>query len=213
MGKKDPRVDAYIARSADFARPILKRLRKLVHEGCPDVEEDIKWGGPHFLYQGMFCAMAAFKNHCAFGFWDAAVLPPKREAMGHLGRIASVSDLPPDREIVGYIREAARLAASGEKRPRERKHPKREFPVPPDLRAALRRHAKARAAFESFSPSGRQDYLQWLAEAKRPETRNRRLKTAIEWMEQGKPHKWRYEAKRPKGSASARFPRSARPPA
>jgi uncharacterized protein YdeI (YjbR/CyaY-like superfamily) len=209
MGKKDPRVDAYISLSAEFARPILKRLRKLVHEGCPPVEEDIKWGTPHFLYHGMFCGMAAFKNHCAFGFWNAAVLPANPHAMGHLGRITSVADLPPDREIVGYVQKAARLAESGVKGPRERKHPKRAFPVPPDLRAALRKNPRARTAFESFSPSGRQDYLQWLAEAKRPETRSRRLETAVAWMEQGKPHNWKYGAKRPKGDVSARFPRSA----
>jgi uncharacterized protein YdeI (YjbR/CyaY-like superfamily) len=208
MGRKDPRVDAYIERSAEFARPILKRLRRLVHEGCPGVEEDIKWGTPHFLFHGMFCSMAAFKSHCAFGFWNTAVLPANREAMGHLGRIRSLSDLPPDRKIVGWVRDAARLAAAGVKPARERKHPKREFPVPPDLSAALRRNARARSAFHSFSPSGRQDYLEWIEGARRPETRRRRLATAVEWMEQGKPHNWKYMARARKASSAARSERS-----
>ena len=210
MGKKDPRVDAYISRSPEFARPVLKRLRKLVHEGCPGVEEDIKWGAPHFLFRGMFCGMAAFKNHCAFGFWNTAILPANKEAMGHLGRITAVSGLPPDREIVGYVREAARLAESGVKPARERKHPQRAFPVPADLRAAFRKSPRARSTFAAFSPSGQQDYLEWFAKAKGEDTRRKRLATGIEWMEQGKPRNWKYMAKRRLESIAARPPSSAR---
>src|SRR6187402_3013263 len=94
----DPRIDAYIAKSAAFAQPILVRLRELVHAACPDVEESIKWGMPHFLHGGkLLCGMAAFKAHCAFGFWQGrAVLGEEADdaAMGQLGRITTLAQLP-----------------------------------------------------------------------------------------------------------------------
>lgn len=113
MGKKDKRVDIYIAKSADFAKPILNHIRELVHKGCPEVEESMKWSFPHFEYNGeILCSMASFKQHCAFGFWKASVMnDPKKllnavgkTAMGHLGQIKSKKDLPPDKVMLDYIR-------------------------------------------------------------------------------------------------------------
>ena len=75
MADVDPRIDAYIAKSAPFAQPILIHLRKLVHKACPQAEEKMKWSMPHFDYKGeMMCSMAAFKQHCSFGFWKAALM-------------------------------------------------------------------------------------------------------------------------------------------
>jgi uncharacterized protein YdeI (YjbR/CyaY-like superfamily) len=197
MGKKDPRVDAYIAKSADFARPILKRMRDLVHKGCPDVEETIKWGMPAFDYHGFLGGMAAFKAHCAFNLWKGSLLgADNSDAMGQFGRITSVSDLPKDSVLVGYVREAARLNAEGVKAPRQPKAPKKLLPTPPDLASALRKNAKAKATFEGFSPSHRREYIEWITEAKTEETRGKRLGTAIEWMAEGKPRMWKYVAKR-----------------
>jgi uncharacterized protein YdeI (YjbR/CyaY-like superfamily) len=193
MGKKDPRVDAYIAKSPDFAKPILRHVREIVHKGCPDVEETIKWGMPHFDYKGMLCGMSAFKKHCALGFWKhRLVVPAKKGAMGHFGRIISLKDLPPDRVLVGYVREAARSNEAGMKVPRKRREPKRALATPADLAAALKKNAKARAAFEEFSPSHRREYIEWITEAKTEETRRKRLGTAVEWMAEGKPRNWKY---------------------
>jgi uncharacterized protein YdeI (YjbR/CyaY-like superfamily) len=197
MGKKDPRVDAYIAKSADFARPILKRMRDLVHKGCPGVEETIKWGMPAFDYHGFLGGMAAFKAHCAFNLWKGSLLgADNSDAMGQFGRIASVSDLPKDSILVGYVREAARLNAEGVKAPRQPKAPKKPLSTPPDLASALKKNAKAKATFEGFSPSHRREYIEWITEAKTEETRGKRLGTAIEWMAEGKPRMWKYVAKR-----------------
>ncbi|MEO7310922.1 MAG: DUF1801 domain-containing protein [Chitinophagaceae bacterium] len=107
----DPRVDAYIEKSAPFAQPILLHLRKLVHKACPQVVETIKWSFANFDYKGMFCSFAAFKQHCAFGFWKTALMADpegvlsekKNEAMGCLGRITSMKDLPPDAVIIRFI--------------------------------------------------------------------------------------------------------------
>jgi uncharacterized protein YdeI (YjbR/CyaY-like superfamily) len=193
MGKKDPLVDAYIAKSAGFAKPILRHLREIVHKGCPEVEETMKWSFPHFMYKGMLCSMASFKNHCAFGFWKGKlIVPGKSDAMGQFGRITSLSDLPKDSVLLGYVREAARLNETGEKLPRKSREPRKALPTPSDLVAALKENAKARRTFEGFSPSNRREYVEWITEAKTDETRKRRLDTTVEWMAEGKRRNWKY---------------------
>ena len=179
----------------------MKHLRKVVHAGCSGVEETIKWGMPHFEYKGPMCGMAAFKQHCSFGFWKASLIfgsgGKQEEAMGHFGRITSLNDLPAEKILIGYVRKAAELNEKGikatdRKKPGERK----PLPVPSYLTEALKKNAKARRTFASFSPSRRREYIEWLVEAKRDETRKQRLHTAIGWMAQGKPHNWKYLARK-----------------
>ena len=195
MGKKDPRVDAYIAKSAPFARPILKRLRKLVHQGCPPVVEEIKWGMPHFDYGGIFCGMAAFKGHCTFGFWNRAMNLKRGEgAMGQFGCITKLSDLPADSVIVGYVRLAKKLADDGIKLGPIKKA-KKPLPVPTSLTAALKNKAGASARFGKFSPSQKREYSEWILEAKTDATRDKRLEIAVAWIAEGKTRNWKYERK------------------
>jgi uncharacterized protein YdeI (YjbR/CyaY-like superfamily) len=198
MGKKDPRTDAYIAKSADFAKPILNHLREVVHEACPEVEEDFKWSFPHFSYKGMFCSMAAFKEHCAFGFWKSKLIVDRKgesleKAMGQFGRIMKVSDLPPKKVLIEYIKLAKKLNDDGVKAPARAK-PKtpRELIVPDDLAKALKRNKAAQATFDKFSPSNKREYVDWITDAKTEATRNKRLETAIEWMAEGKTRNWKY---------------------
>ncbi|HMD34722.1 MAG TPA: YdeI/OmpD-associated family protein [Vicinamibacterales bacterium] len=199
MGKRDPRVDAYIAKSADFAKPILIGLRDTIHAACPDVEETMKWSFPHFTYQGMLCSMAAFKQHAVFGFWKGSLIvdddgKKAEPGMGQFGRITKMSDLPSTKRLTGYIRKAMTLNEDGITVPRPKKRARSKIVrVPPDLAAALRRNSKARAAFDAFSPSHKREYVEWITEAKAKETRVRRLQTAIEWMAQGKSRNWKYE--------------------
>lgn len=199
MATKDPRVDAYIAKAQPFAKPILSHIRKTVHAACPGVEETMKWSFPHFDYKGMLCSMASFKEHCAFGFWKAALLkdggiPAKSaEAMGQFGRITSVSDLPSDRVLAALIKKAVSLNDEGVKAPKRKAAPKKPLAVADNLAAALRKNRKALAAFEAFSPSHRREYIEWIAETKTDETRQRRIATAIEWLAAGKSRNWKYE--------------------
>jgi uncharacterized protein YdeI (YjbR/CyaY-like superfamily) len=199
MGSKDARVDAYIAKSANFAKPILKHLRKIVHAGCPDVEETIKWQFPHFDYKGVMCGMAAFKEHCAFGFWKESLIldqakAAEKKAMGSFGSITSLADLPSEKRLIGYVKKAAALNEAGIKAP-GRTQPKQKDPiaVPDDFTAALKRNAKARKTFDGFPPSKRREYLEWVTEAKREETRKERLATSIEWLAEGKSRHWKYQ--------------------
>lgn len=199
----DPRIDGYIKKSAAFAQPVLKHLRALVHEGCPAVTETIKWGMPHFEYAGgMFCGIAAFKAHCTFGFWHQGMEKligadgsKVESAMGHLGRISSLADLPDDKTMIGYVRAAMKLSDSGAPaRPRPASQaPKKEAVVPEDLAAALKKNTAAAKTFAQFSPSHRKEYLEWIVEAKREETRQKRLATAIEWLAEGKSRHWKYQ--------------------
>jgi uncharacterized protein YdeI (YjbR/CyaY-like superfamily) len=198
MASKDPRMDAYIAKSAAFAKPILKHLRKIVHAGCPQVEETVRWQHPNFDYKGVMCGMAAFKQHCVFGFWKEALIfdPDKiaeKTAMGSFGCIKSLADLPNEKTLVGYVKKAAALNEAGIKAP-GRTQPKRKEPIPvPDyFSTALKKSAKARKTFENLPPSHRREYLEWVTEAKRDATRNERLATSIKWLAEGKPRNWKY---------------------
>jgi len=197
-----PRVDAYIASVAPFAQPI---LRQLVHKTLPDVEEAIKWGHPFFIYRGLILGnMAAFKEHCSFGLWgreaaadlrDGGVY--NREAMGVLGKLTSVQDLPSDRELAGYLRTGAAAIATGTRtknysRPNS-SAPKPPPEVPPSLAAALKKNKAAAAQFASMPPGCRREYCEWIAEARRDETRLKRVATAVEWIAEGKRRNWKYE--------------------
>ncbi len=205
MATTDPRIDAYIKGSADFARPILEHLRQLIHKACPDVVETIKWSRPFFEYKGStLCHIDGFKQHCAFGFWNAPLLKDPagvlhlkdRKAMGHLDRITSLEDLPSDKILSALIKEAALLAEQGVKMPsRAAKPPKADLPVPPALAVALKKNKKAHAAFEGFSPSHRREYLEWISEAKTDVTRDKRIATTLEWLIEGKRRNWKYEKK------------------
>ncbi|MFL5481064.1 MAG: YdeI/OmpD-associated family protein [Gemmatimonadaceae bacterium] len=194
MGQRDPRVDAYIAKSAEFARPILDHVREIIHDAIPEVEEDIKWGAPFFNHQGVICGIAAFKQHCAINMWKASLIlgEKQRDSAGHFGRITRLSDLPADAKLKAYFEEAARLNESGVKQPRAKK-PAATLKVPRELQQALKSNKKAASAFERFPPSHKREYAQWIAEAKGEDTRARRVKTAIEWIAEGKGRNWKYE--------------------
>lgn len=205
MPSLDRRIDLYIDRAQPFARPILDHLRRLVHTACPDVEETIKWGFPHFDYKGeMMCSMAAFKRHCAFGFWKASLMKDKKltanaeseSAMGHLGRITSLDALPSDKKMNAYIKEAAALNAQGIK---IKKSPaaKQQQPlmVPSYFSNAIKKNAKASEVFAAFSVSQKREYVEWIVEAKTEETRSKRLATAVEWISEGKIRNWKYVKK------------------
>jgi len=197
MGTTDPRVDAYIEKSADFARPILKHLRAVVHEACPECVEEMKWSFPHFTYKGMLASMASFKQHCAFGFWKAALVMEDDArtagAMGQLGRITALADLPPKTTLIRWTRKAKALNDAGVKAAGRRPTPRKVLKTPPDLAVALKKNQQAMAVFQSFSATKKRDYIEWITEAKNAGTRAKRLTTAIGWIAEGKSRNWKYE--------------------
>ena len=194
----DPRIDTYIAKQPDFARPILAHVRAVVHEACPDVEETMKWSMPTFVYGGgILCGMAAFKQHASFGYWKHALVVGEgepRDGMGSYGKLTSVKDLPPKKTLLAHIKRAMQLNLDNVKSPAQRRAaPKPPPEAPADLVAALKKNAAARKSFEGFPPSAQRDYVEWIVEAKREETRAKRLAQAMEWMAEGKRRNWKYE--------------------
>ena len=196
MGKKDPRVDAYIEDSEPFAKPILRHLREVIHEACPEVEEAIKWRFPVFEYHGIMCNMASFKEHCAFGFWKPSLIldgdeARSEEAMGQFGRITSFDELPPRENLIGYIRRAMEVNEKG-LRPSAKKPKNADVDPPEDLTAALRAEAGAMKAFEEMAPGYRREYIEWIDGAKRDATRRRRIEKAVSQISEGKSLNWKY---------------------
>lgn len=194
---RDPRIDAYIAKAAPFARPILEHVRTRVHADAPEAEETMKWSAPAFTVEGkILLMMAAFKAHAALNFWRGQEIgdgSPKAGAMGQFGKLKSVGDLPPDAELDALIREAAALARTAPA-PRKVKHePKAAPSLHPDFSAALSANPKAKAVLDSFPPSAQRDYLDWIAEAKQDSTRAKRIATAVEWLSEGKRRHWKYQ--------------------
>ena len=201
----NPKVDTYIAKAQPFAEPILNHLRELVHKGCPDVEESIKWGMPFFEYRGeILCCMAAFKKHCRFGFWGKEIRVILREAKvtgmngsGWFDRLANINELPADKQMVDFVRQAAAQIESGNYTSpiaaRNKKAKKPAVEISKEFAAVLRKNKKAKIVFAAFSPSCKREYVDWIADAKRPETRDKRIATAIEWISQGKRRHWKYQ--------------------
>jgi len=193
----DKRIDNYITKSADFAKPILNHLRKLIHTACPHVEETIKWGDPAVTREGKILRIiAAFKAHAALNFWRGQELrggETKDEAMGQFGRLTSIDDLPSDAVLDACLEKAAALAATAPT-PRKAKHePKPAADIHPEFVAALGASPAAKAALDGFPASARRDYVDWIAEAKQDSTRAKRIATAIEWLSEGKKRHWKYE--------------------
>lgn len=202
MANLDKRIDVYIANSADFARPILKHLRHLVHVACPNVQETIRWGFPHFDHEGIMCSMASFKNHCAFGFWKSSIMKDaevlkynNQKAMGNAGKIQSLPDLLSDKIIISQIREAMKLNEDGIKLPERKNEDKKPVLITPDsLKRELVKNRKASNTYKNLSFAHKHEYIEWIEESKSEATKQKRILTTVEWLMEGKTRNWKYEA-------------------
>jgi hypothetical protein len=198
-------VDAYIGKAAPFAQPILWHVRELIHKAVPGVEEVMKWSRPFFMYRGIILAnMAAFKQHCSVGLWGEEITAQLRadglasdEGMGTFGRLESLKDLPSDKKILAYIKQAAAVLDDGTRTKNYSRPPRRvakpEVEIPGELTAALKKNKAALKTFDSFAPSHRREYIEWVAEAKRDETRAKRVAQSVDWLAEGKRRNWKYE--------------------
>jgi uncharacterized protein YdeI (YjbR/CyaY-like superfamily) len=193
-------VDQYIIRSAPFAIPILEHLRILIHHADARIVETIKWGMPFFDFKGSVCHIAAFKHHCAFGFWKGSLIEDEfnifeknTSNMGMLGKIKSLADLPDDEILIAYIQQAIQLNEDGVKLPTKPKLTPQELIIPQYFIDALQEDSLAMKVFQNFSASNKKDYVLWLEEAKTESTRQKRLETSIEWISEGKSRMWKYK--------------------
>jgi uncharacterized protein YdeI (YjbR/CyaY-like superfamily) len=198
-------VDAYIGKAKPFAQPILWHVRELLHMSVPGVEEEMKWSRPFFVYRGIILGnISAFKEHCSMGLWGEEITAKLRaeglvssEAMGSFGRLTSVKDLPADKKLAAYFKFAAKAIDDGSRtksieRPVQRVA-KPELDVPEELTVALKKNKVAQKVFEGFAPSHRRDYIEWIVDAKRDETRAKRVTQTVDWLAEGKRRNWKYE--------------------
>ena len=203
MEQYDSRVDAFIEKAPDFAKPILEYIRELAHETSPLLMETVKWGFPFFDYKGPVCQMAAFKEHCSFGFWKAKLLNDPHNALsigdgaaGSFGRIAKIEDLPSKEILQDFIRQAIALNESGKKTPVAEKKamaPKAELIIPEYFTHFLTTYPNASFNFDNFSYSHKKEYVEWVVDAKTAATRQKRMETAAEWIAEGKSRNWKYK--------------------
>lgn len=202
MEQFDPRVDAYIAKAAPFAKPILEHIRQVVHEASPLLTETVKWGMPFFDYKGPVCMMASFKQHLGFGFWKASRLndphgfirgTDAEAAAGSFGRIEKMEDLPPDEALADFVRQIIAINESGVKETKKPAAPKAELAMPDDFKNMLSGNTTAVGYFEDFSPSKQREYLEWIIDAKSEATRLKRMEQAVEWISEGKSRNWKYQ--------------------
>jgi uncharacterized protein YdeI (YjbR/CyaY-like superfamily) len=201
MAQTDPRIDAYIAKAAPFAQPLLSWLRAQVHAAAPDVEETIKWSMPSFTRGGRILGnMAAFKAHCAFGFWrgrdvaEGADQGKAGEAMGQFGRITSPADLPSAAAFKALVKAAvAQMDSDAPRVPKAPAAPKAKLEMPADFASALAAAPAAQAHYQAFTPGKQREYLEWVLEAKQAATRERRIAQAVEWIGEGKARNWKYQ--------------------
>lgn len=204
MGKKDPRITDYIKNAKAFAQPVLTHLRNLVHEVVPEIEEKVKWGMPAFDYKGTMCSMASFKEHCSFSFWKGSLMKDaelfksnhREGGMGDLGKIKSMADLPNDKLMKKYLLEARKLNDMNLKVSRKQQSATEEPAMHPEFEKQLKKNKAAFEFFKSAAPSCRKEYNNWINEAKRDNTRDTRIATAINWLEEGKGRNWKYEMKK-----------------
>jgi uncharacterized protein YdeI (YjbR/CyaY-like superfamily) len=202
MEQYDSRVDAYIAKAAPFAKPILEHLRQLVHSVSPLLTETMKWGFPFFDYNGSVCQMAAFKEHMGFGFWKqkqlndpGKLIQQEDGTAGSFGKIISLNDLPPDEILIDFIKQAMLLNEPNNKKPAVKKEtaPKAAIEMPVDFANLLAANPKAFDIYEKFSPSHKREYLEWIIESKSDTTRQKRMEQALEWISEGKSRNWKYQ--------------------
>lgn len=203
MEKHSVKVDEYIEKSPDFAKPILDYLREIIHEACPDAEEAIKWKFPTFMYKGkILCSITAFKQYCSLGFWlhqemktlQEIEINTEKSSMFSLGKITCLEDLPSQSQLKRAIKEAMELTDMGVKM--KKAPPSRiEMEIPDYFQSALDAQPKTKEIFEKASPSFRKEYIAWLTEAKTEATRNKRLEQSLEWIAEGKGRNWKYQKK------------------
>lgn len=196
-----PEVDVYIEQAADFAKPILTKIRQLFHKACPELQETVKWSTPFFEYKGTLGGMSAHKQHVNLVFWKGRLMEDTHQLFSsecnssmYVLKLTSLSDMTKDKILLDYMKQAVKINEDGTKIPKQPKAKTKAdlLPIPDELTAALKKNKKAQAAFDKFSNSHKNEYSEWIGEAKRESTRQKRIETALEWLTEGKPRHWKY---------------------
>lgn len=176
-------VDEYVAGATAWQYE-LRQLRKILNS--TKLEETVKWGGPCYTFNGKnVVGMGAFKSYVGLWFFQGALLEDKAEVFVNAQegktkalrqwRFQDRKEITP-KLIKTYIEEAIRLSEQGKGIKPDRA---KSVAIPPQLKEALRSSKKARTSFQSLSRGKQREYADYVADAKRDETKAKRISRII----------------------------------
>ncbi|MCB0792148.1 MAG: DUF1801 domain-containing protein [Flavobacteriales bacterium] len=195
------RINSHIAEQDEWKRRLMVRLRQLIHQVDPGIEETWRWNGPHFDRNGIMLGMSAHKTCVSIWFHKGALLKdPRRlfeplekdEAKGMRVYKLKESDAIDEKAFTELVKQAVKLNEDGVKLS-EAKPARKTLVVPPELESVLKKDQHAMTNWEGFSYSKKKDYIEWVTDAKREETRKRRIAQAFQLIRDGLALNERYE--------------------
>lgn len=181
-------IDEYIAGKEAWARPFLTKLRQLVLTANPKMEQEWKWKAPAFTHHGIVCLLWGFKAHVSLTFSDGNLLDDPNQVFDDCGgnehnRALKLraGDTIPEKQIVAWVKSACEINEKGLKPKAKQAAPKaKAVTVSADFDKALKKNKAVKEFFDSLSPSCKRAYTEWVDEAKREETKLKRIAKGIE---------------------------------
>jgi len=172
-------VDDYIAKASHWQNE-LRVLREILR--TTELDEGVKWGSPCYTYDGKnVVGLASFKSYVGLWFHQGVLLQDKNSVLITAGdgttkalrqwRMTFAGDIKPS-VIKRYVEEAIKLAKEGKAIKPDRARP---VVIPPELKRALRREKGATAAFSNMRLGLRREFSDYIADAKRTETKLSRI--------------------------------------
>ncbi|GAB2541876.1 DUF1801 domain-containing protein [Rufibacter soli] len=188
--QQEEKIDAFFTNAPAFAKPICEKLRLAIDEADPALKPSWKWGTPVYEKAGasMVCAISVHKQHVNLTFFQGAQVPDTYGVFttGLDGknmrtiRFTEVGQVK-EEQIVEYVRAATLVKPDKSGKSTERS----VIEIPEDLKQALA-HAKQLEKFEQMAYTHRKEYVRWVSEAKRQETRDGRITKTVERITEGK---------------------------
>ncbi len=160
----------------------LQTAREVIN-GYP-LEETIKWGAPCYVYKGTnLIGLAGFKNHCAIWFHKGSLIDDKHDAFKNAQpdktkflrqlrfRESENINVPLLKE---YINEAIKIEEQQEA-PKVKSKTNKEFELAQELKDIFKNEVEFQNAFKKLSQYNQREYSNYINEAKRESTKERRL--------------------------------------
>jgi hypothetical protein len=194
-------INQYMAELPEWQRRMLVRLRQLIHEAAPEVEEAWRWDKPHFDNAGIMVGLCAFKEHVAVWFHKGALLKDTKKLFEATARTEEKGmrayklhegDKINEAAFLDLVKQAVAVNDKGTKL-REAKPTKKALVVPEDLEQVLRKDPTAWANWEAFPVGHRRAYVEWVTDARQEETRKRRIAQSLEKIREGEQQEERHQ--------------------
>lgn len=160
-------------------RPLLEKLRSILLS--TELEEKMKWGIPTYCWKNKNIAgIGAFKSYAGLWFFNGSFLKDPNDVLINAQkgktkgmrqwRFRSIEEIN-ENLVLQYIVEAIQNQKEG----KEIKPEKKPLIIPAELKEALASDSQLAEAFDALTLSCRKEYAEHISEAKRPETKQKRL--------------------------------------